>query len=463
MTTAALSAFAGRSRRTPRIPNGPPPQANDPISLLLYIKAIRANPIKWIQDRIDRYGDTYYVEFENRPLFVTRDPEVIRDTLIRNAADFQKPERGRAEAQLKRFLGTGLLTANGEFWRRNRRMIQPSFGKRHLDAYARTMVDYTSQALDHWKHGQHRDVSRDMMELTLRIVAKVLFDHETIGDADTVARTMETFRESVAGGGIIPKRIPTPFNVRATRAIRESNELIYGMIDERLANPTGGLDLLSTLCEAVDDEDGRGMAREQMRHEVLTLFLAGHETTSHALTWTLMLLAQHPEIRDRVFAEIDTVLGDRTPTAKDFPALVYTAQVLSEAMRKYPPAYVISRAAIRDTTAGPWDVMEGAEVLVYIYHTHHNPNHFSDPERFDPDRFSAENAGSIPQGGYLPFGAGTRTCIGKRFAMMEAVLILATVLQRFRPELAPGVTDVPRRLAVTMSPKGGMPMQVWRR
>jgi cytochrome P450 len=270
---------------------------------------------------------------------------------------------------------------------------------------------------------------------------------------------MAAFREMPGSAALLPTWAPLPGVRRTNAALAAMNRIVYGMIDARRAEAPGALagrlDLLSALVRATD-EAGGGMSREQLRDEVLTLFLAGHETTSHALTWAWYLLSRHPEAEARVHAELDAVLGGREATVADLPRLEYTSAVFDEAMRLYPPAPVISRTASEDATVGGYSVPAGAELLVWIYCLHHDGRWFPEPERFRPERFLPD-APDLPKCAYVPFGAGTRACVGKHFALMEAKLILATVAQRFRLRLAPD-QRVEKQLAVTLSPRHGMRM-----
>lgn len=446
-------------------PPGPPPVPRNPISLLRYFLKLRKDNVGFVRERFETYGDMYFAPLGQTQLFVTRHPEHIQEVLVTKGAHFQKTEKGNAATQLKRFLGDGLLNSNGELWRRQRRMINPAFHRKRIASYAQMMSDYTVEMLDSWKPGQTLDVSHAMMALTLRIVSRALFDHDARTDTDRVSEAMESFRESFR----VPAAfswLPLPSVRRAKRALVDIDTLVYGMIDERLNNQDSldtRLDLLSAMIQAVDVEgDNTSMTRKQLRDEVLTLFLAGHETTSHALTWTLYLLSQHPEAEARVQQELHDALGDTLPTMEHLSSLPFLTMCLKESMRLYPPVYVISRAAKEDTQVGGYDIPQGAEVLIWLYLAHHDPRWFPEPETFKPERFSPEQEPQIPKGAYNPFGAGTRTCIGKSFAMMEAQLLLATILQRFRLRHVEGHRVAPN-LSVTLSPKYGMMMQLEKR
>jgi cytochrome P450 len=295
-------------------------------------------------------------------------------------------------------------------------------------------------------------------------VSRTLFGHDVANDTDDVARAMATFQSSAARPDILPGWVPTPHRRKVRHAIAALDRIMYGMIERRRAQPSSAnlarTDLLQMLVSAVDEEgDGGHMSEREVRDQLVTLFLAGHETTSHALTWTWYLLAKNPEVSAKLHAEVDTVLGGRAATYEDLPKLKYTAQVLEEAMRLYPPAYLVGRMAHEDTEIGGYPVRAGSEVIVWIYMTHHDARWFPRPEAFEPERFSEENAAKIPKFAYVPFGAGPRACIGKSFAMLEGQLILATLAQGFTLAVHEGqrVAIHPR---ITLSPKHGMRMKL---
>lgn len=444
---------AARSR-----PAGPPPVTFNPLSLWAYSRRMQSGPAERIRERFERYGDLYCAPFLGRDVFAMRHPEHLREVLVTQASKFEKPSKGLTARQLTRLLGQGLLNSNGELWRRQRRLIQPAFRKERLDEYAALVVEHTDRMLDGFQPGGRIDVSREMMELTLRIVSQALFDHRVTDETDRVAAAMRVLRQSFGGlQAFLPDWLPLPGMQRTLSALADMDAIIYELIDA--PRRPGGLDLLSTLAAAKSDDDGggAGMGRRQLRDELVTLFLAGHETTSHALSWTWHLLSTHPEVERRLHEELLHVLGGRRPTTADLPRLPYAEQVLSESMRLYPPAYVLARVASADAVVGGYTIPKGADVVLWIYHTHHDARWFPDPERFDPDRFSPSRQRALPQCAYLPFGAGSRTCIGKQFAIMEALLILTRTAQRFSLSAVEGAT-VARDMSVTLAPKHGLPM-----
>jgi cytochrome P450 len=298
-----------------------------------------------------------------------------------------------------------------------------------------------------------------MMELTLGIVCKTLFDHAVTTESDDVASAMRVFRQTFGGlDAVLPDWLPTPSKRRARNALLRVDQIVYGLIDREQS--FAHENLASRLAKAVDEEgDQQGMSRRQLRDELLTLFIAGHETTSHALSWTFHLLAQHPDVAQRLQAEIDAVVGTERPRLSHLFQLPYLEQVLSEAMRLYPPAYVLARVAAEDAQLGGYGVPKGADVVMWIYHTHHDARWFADPERFDPERFAPERRKQLPQSAYVPFGAGTRTCIGKQFAIMEAQLIMLCIAQRFS-FVALSREPPARDMNVTLAPRGGLRMRL---
>lgn len=448
------------------LPLGPPP-VRTPWALFRYLRDFQRDPSGMVRRRFSLYGDMYHLLFGKQRIYVTRHPDHIRDVLLDKAASFQKTEGGNVARSLRRFLGSGLLLSNGELWRRQRRMINPALHRKRIEGYAQIMVAQTQRMLDGWQVGTDVDVSSEMMRLTLAVVTQSLFDYGVNDRATEIMEVMESFRQ-VAGQAaflLLPAWVPSPSELRIRRALAVVDEIIYRMIDERRALGEQALaergDLLSALILATDDEaspqDERRMTRRLLRDELLTMFLAGHETTSNTLSWTLYLLSQNPEVEAQLCAELDAVLGKRAPTVEDLKRLPVTESVINEALRLYPPAPVVSRTAIEPCEIGGYQIPAGAEVVIWLYWTHRDARWYPEPEAFRPSRF-AEGAPPPPRGAFLPFGAGTRICIGKDFAMMEARLVLATVMQRFRLRLTPG-HPVAQRFAITLSPRNGLRMR----
>jgi cytochrome P450 len=461
MTSADRSVFDPSAHRRPP---GPPPREGLVDSARYYYRFL-TDSIGTVKERFDRYGDIYFAPSNGVGLYVLRHPEHLYDVLVRHGGKFSKSHSSLDT--LTKVLGHGLLTTDGDRWRRQRRMIQPAFGPKRLAGYAEMMVDETRRGAGHWRDGAEVDLSREMMELTLKVVCRSLFGHDVRGQTDAVAGAMEAFHGLLLTPASIPDWVPLPPRMRAEKALAALDRIIFGMIESRRggAEAPDPPDLLQMLLEAKDEEgDGGGLDDREIRDQLVTLFLAGHETTSHGLTWAWYLLSQHPEAEAALHAELAEVLGDRPPTYDDYERLAYTRQVFQEAMRLYPPAHVITRLAEEDTTIGDYPVPAGSEVVLWIYWTHHDPRWWPEPEAFRPERFAAgsEEAASRPKLAYVPFGAGARACIGKVFALIEGTLILAELAQRYRFELVPGhpVVAQPR---ITLAPKHGMKMMVRRR
>jgi len=301
------------------------------------------------------------------------------------------------------------------------------------------MVQYAERALAGWKHGEHRDIARDMTRLTLEIVVKTLFNSDVSNDADHIgqilSRLVKPFASQATLKWILDNRLPTPGHRRYFNAVSEIDRIVFRMIAERRASGYDEGDLLSMLLQAQDD-DGTQMSDAQLRDEVMTLFLAGHETTALSLSWSWYLLATHPEVEKKWHAELKEVIGDRLPTVEDLRNLTYTEMITKEAMRLYPPAYAVGREALEDTSFGGFKVPKGSQVFAFQWVTQRDERYFENRDRFDHERWTAERAEEIPKYAYFPFGGGPRQCIGNYFAMMEIVLLLATIGQRFSLSLA---------------------------
>ncbi|OJY25048.1 MAG: hypothetical protein BGO98_08570 [Myxococcales bacterium 68-20] len=360
---------------------------------------------------------------------------------------------------LRPVLGDGLLTSEHAVHERQRRLLAPAFAHKRIASYATTMAERTERFAAALSEGESLDVAEAMMRLTFEIVGKTLFDTEVVGDADAVGGALTTAMEVAMGqlGSVLPlpPMIPSPQNLRYKRAVARLDDVVYRIIRERRAEGADRGDVLSMLLHA-RDEEGASMTDRQVRDEAMTLALAGHETTANALAWTFYLLARHPEVRARMESEIDA-LG-HAPTYDDLKKLPYTLAVFKEAMRLYPPAYILGRRPIEDTSIGEYRVRRNSIVLVSVMGIHRRPDVWSDPERFDPERFLGEREKQLPRCAYMPFGAGPRICIGNHFALMEGHVVLATIARRVRFDLA-SAAPVELDPLVTLRPKGGMHMR----
>jgi cytochrome P450 len=408
----------------------------------------------------DEYGDVVSVRFGPRPVLLAFHPDDIERVLVEQNRKFIKHYRIRG---LTRTLGNGLLSSSGEFWRGQRKLAQPAFHRDRIASYAGAMVEAAVRSLDSWRPGQVRDVQDDLMRLTLEIVAKTLFDADIADDAGGASAAMEVLMNNfVARGGSlipIPRWIPTPLNVKFELAARRLDRIILGLIAERRRTGADHGDLLSMLMQAQDEESGRRMSDAQLRDEAMTLFMAGHETTANTLAWAFYLLSQHPEVEDKLRAELRAVLGDRPPTLDDLPRLRYAGMIVSETLRLYPTVWTLGREAIEPAEVGGYPVPVGTTILMPQWSVHRDPRWFDDPEAFRPERWTEENRASMHRYAYFPFGGGPRICIGNNFALMEASLLLASIAGRFRLELAPDA-DVTMLPTITLRPAKGLKMIV---
>jgi cytochrome P450 len=443
-------------RRTPpaRFPPGPKSSLR---TKLLYWPG--RDPLAFFTNLARTYGDVAHVHMGGEHLFLLSDPRHIRDVLVTHQRSFVK---GRGLERAKRLLGTGLLTSEGAVHLRQRRLIQPAFHRDRIESYAAVMTRYADRARGSWSDGATIDVAQEMMRLTLAIVGKTLFDTDVEAHARDVGAAMTAVMESF-WTLMLPfaraiERLPVP-RLRRSRAARaELDAIIYRMIAERRRSPGDRGDLLSMLLAAQDEEEsGRGMTDRQVRDEALTIFLAGHETTANALTWTWYLLSEAPEVEVRLHEEIDRVLGGRLPTVADIAALPFVERVVTESLRLYPPAWLIGRRTVEPYAIDDYVLPVRSLVLFSPYIVQRDPRHFPEPDRFLPDRWTPELKASLPPFAYLPFGGGPRRCIGDSFALMELVLVLSTIAQRWRLRLVPGHPVAPQA-SVTLRTKHGMKM-----
>jgi cytochrome P450 len=412
------------------------------------------------------YGPLASFRFGPKRMFLASDPALIEQVLVTDSKHYIKHFGARMYMPV---LGKGLVTSEGDFWLRQRRLSQPAFLKQRVHSYAPAMADLTRRMLAEWRPGKAIDVNYEFSSLTSAIALKTLFGLETTEDrasfVDALREAFDLlsarFRHVVAP----PTWFPTPANLRLKRAIRHLDAVLNGFITagraraaarEKLGNPTGEpVDLLTRLL-AARDEDGSAMTPRQLRDEAMTLYLAGHETTALTLSWGWLLLAQNPAAEDRLVAEWKTVLGGRSPTPDDLPNLPYTDAVITEAMRVYPPVYLIGREATKELELGGYRVKKGYTIFMSQWVNHRDPTYFPDPEKFRPERWLDGLAKRIPKYAYYPFGGGPRVCIGNAFAMMEAAILLATVGQRYRFTVDPGaVIDFDPQ--ITLLPKYGIP------
>jgi cytochrome P450 len=414
-------------------------------------------------ERCRDYGDVVRTRFLWVYAYFLYNPDDIETLLTTNARSYRKAQSLRSPF-FYRLVGNGLVTSEGDFWRRQRRLAQPAFHRQRISSYGDIMVQYAQRTIATWRDGEPRDLSRDMTRLTLEIVVKTLFNSDISQDADHVGQILTSLVKPFASQAtlkwILDNRLPTPGHRRYFNAVSEIDRIVFRIIAERRASGSDEGDLLSMLLQAQDD-DGTRMSDAQLRDEVMTLFLAGHETTALALSWSWYLLASHPEAEKKFHAELDEVLGGRTPSVSDMPGLRYTEMIAKEAMRLYPPAYAVGREAIEETEIGGFRVPKGTQLFAFQWVTHRDPRFFDDPAAFKPERWTTEKSEQLPKYAYFPFGGGPRQCIGNYFAMMEIVLLLATIGQRFRFALTEEKVEV--LPVLSLRPRSGIKVTLKKR
>jgi cytochrome P450 len=442
-------SWSSPRRDSDKFPAGPPPNL-----LRALFGAMQQNPLDYFTELARSYGDVAGMRIGNfRSLFINH-PDLIEDVLVNKARLYHK---GRILKANKYLFGEGLLTSEGDFWLRQRRLSQPAFHRERVNAYAATMAEYSLEMLAKWRDGEERDIHEEMMRLALRIVGKTLFDADVTRDAREVGETLDVLLHIAANFGrtvLIPLWMPTPRNIRAKLGVRRLERVIYRIIAERRADGRDAGDLLSTLLQ-VQDEDGTRMNDRQLRDETITLFLAGHETTASTLSWTWWLLAQHPAVERKLHEELDGVLGGRAPAAEDLPKLIYLGHVLSETLRLYPTAWGVARLAAEEHEIAGFPVHPGYGVAFAQWVVHRDARWFDAPLEFRPERWENGLARRLPRFAYFPFGGGPRQCIGNIFALMEASVVLATVAQKFRLSLVTTHKVTPLA-SITLRPRDGI-------
>lgn len=423
------------------------------------------NPIL-LFEHLQRYGRAAHYRILQHDVVLLNDPADIGEVLIDKAGFFGKD---RTQKRMKILLGEGMITSDGENHNRGRRIAAPAFHRRRIERYAAKIAELAGGLPAHWQPGAELNIAAEMMRLALQITARTLFDTEVTAEIheinDQVNIIMDLYHFLVT----LPRAerlldTPLPQMRRFRAAKKRLDEVVDGMIQARRteANPDCHADLLSMLVAARDDQaegDGHKLDAQQIRDQVLTLFLAGFETVANALAWTWLLLGQNPEAETRLHSELDAVLGGRLPTLDDIPQLEYTAMVLSESMRLYPPAWAMGREVLQDVSIGPYRFRKGTMVFFSQYIVQRDPRWFPDPERFCPERFTPEAKAGRPRFAYFPFGGGGRQCIGESFAWMEAILALATIAQRWRVELIAS-QKIELQPKITLRPKNGIRVRV---
>jgi cytochrome P450 len=415
---------------------------------------LNSTPLEYFTHLANDYGDVAGIRILNFKTIFINHPDTIEQVLVTNARKYSK---GRVLRANRHVFGEGLLTSEGEFWLRQRRLAQPAFHRARIASYAATMVEYTQRLLEGWRDGEERDAHQEMMRLTLRIVGKTLFDADVERDAQGVGKSLELlleigadFRRTI----FVPHWLPTPANLRVKREVAHIEKILYRIIAERRASGRDAGDLLSMLL-AAQDEDGSRMTDKQLRDETITLFLAGHETTASTLSWAWWLLAQNSAVEAKLHAELDAVLGGRAPRLDDLPNLPYTNHVITEVLRLYPTAWGLARLVIEDDEIAGFPATKGMGIAMAQWVVHRDPRWYDAPEEFRPERWQGDLLKRLPRFAYFPFGGGARQCIGNTFALMEAALVLATIAQKFRLRLVAGHPVVPLA-SITLRPRHGV-------
>lgn len=425
----------------------------------------QADPLYFLSQLAKEYGGISYFRFGPfQGVYFVNDPDLIKDILVTKQHIFVK---SRDIQTLKAVVGEGLLTSEKDHHMKQRRLIQPSFKKTHIDSYAQDMIDTTKSFISKWGDKEERIITNDMMDITLGIITKTMFNIDFAEGSDKLGEPMDVVMKL----GIkrmrsimqTPLWVPTKNNRKLKRAIKTLDEELYNMIERRRTDSHLHTDLLDILMEAKDDENGERMTDHQLRDELMTIFLAGHETTANLLSWTLYLLTQNPQAEQKLFTEIKRVIGEKEVAPEHYTELSFTQSVIWESMRLFPPAYVIGRQVDKNVNIGGYHMKKGEMVLMSQYVMHRDQRFFDQPDKFIPERFDHNFMNSLPTFAYFPFGGGPRVCVGNHFSLMEGVLALTCMVKEFRMEMAPNHHEVKPQPLITLRPKGGLRMVVEKR
>lgn len=450
------------------------------------------DPIKALQSIAYKYGDISYFKLGRQHVYLINNPDYIEKVLVYDHRNFTK---GKRLQLAKALLGEGLVTSEGDLHTRQRRIIQPIFHPKQIATYGKFITDYASSLNQKWKDGDTRDILKEMMQLTLSIICKSVLNYDVGSEAEYVGKELTICRNYSkrlqSPLGQVVNRIPILPNVKGAKKAKEDlDKLVYSLIKERResyekeSDTKSYDDLLTRLLHAQDDtitkssqtdrgkrtsntsitgSTASGMSDKQVRDEVMTIFIAGHETTANALTWTFYLLAQNSNIEKKLLDELETVIDvSRTPTVDDISKLKFTDNVFRESMRLYPPVWSIGRYVDNEYILGKYTIPSGSTIMMSQYVMHHDPRFYHEPERFDPERWSSEAKSTIPRFSYFPFGGGIRGCIGESFAWMEGILVIATIVRQWKMRLVSG-HRVELDPAITLRPRYGMQMKLERR
>ncbi|MDX2161518.1 MAG: cytochrome P450 [bacterium] len=429
------------------------------------LSEFRADQLGFLLRARDRFGDIVEIPFFTQRVILINHPDLIQAVLVEHADKVQKSPLDHAI--FRQSLGQGLITNEGAAHKQQRKLMQPAFHAKRIENYGAVTTDFTEKLIADWRTGGQVDIHDAMTKLTLFVVSKVLYDADLSQQADGIGEAVHLINhegeEQYKQGFTVPSWIPIPQNRRIQRAVKDLDAALMPVIEARRKSGEDRGDLLSMLLAAQDEETGSGMTDQQVRDEAATLFVAGHETTSNALSWTWYLLAQHPDAEAKLHAELDAVLAGRTPTLADLPKLKYTEQVIKESMRLYPPAWILNgRAPQENFEIDGYRLEKGTVAFISPYVMHRDPRYFEQVDQFMPERWTPEFEKALPRYAYFPFGGGPRVCIGNSFAMMEARLVLATMAQRYALRVDQAAPVVPEAL-ITLRPKNGIRMRIERR
>ncbi len=435
------------------------------------IRDFQRDPLQFTIQMQRQYGDVVAMPklfLLRMNFYLLNDPDLIHEVLVQRSEQFHKP--GPLSNIMRSTFGNGIFFSEGSFWRRQRKLMQPAFHHQQIGTYADRMVTLTEKMLGSWASGETRHITEEMHALTLQIVVDAIFHDDLSADVERVGWAMSEAVEALTEQGFNPFKavlldwLPFSFLRRKRRAVEVLDEIVYRFIAERQGTGQETADLISQLIQMKDEETGESMSDLQIHDEVMTLLIAGHETSAQALTWAWVLLAQHPEVAAALYDEVDRVLQGRRPTLADLPQLCYTEMVVKEVLRLYPPAWMLLRAAAQDLTLGGYRLNKGDILSITPYVMQRDPRFFDSPDSFRPERFIVDESGRplekrLPKFAYFPFGGGPHICLGNAFSMLELKLVLATVVQRYSLRLFPGQIMEPAA-KITLSMNGSLPMLV---
>jgi cytochrome P450 len=423
---------------TPPVIDTKTPPVAPGVPLLGVLPQVWKNPLGFFLNTAKKYGGIVQIQMGPNHMYLVSHPNAVKHILQDNNKNYVK---GYEKA--KGLFGDGLLTADGDKWLRQRRLMSPAFNRSAINPLLSMMVAATEEKMAEWRSRPNPqeplDMASEMMLLTQTIILRTMFSTDIGDHAEQAAEAFTTALEHLNATMMVPfefvQKLPTRANIRFKHAIQYLDDLIYGLIEERRRSGLSHQDLLGMLMSARDEDTGKGMSDQQMRDEIFTIFLAGHETTASLLGWTLFLLGQNPDVEARLRFEQQEVLGGQTPDHENLRKMDYTRKVLEEALRMYPPAWMFARQAVREDVVDGYALPAGASIMLSPYVTHHLPEFWEDPDRFDPERFTMDRMENRPRFAYFPFGGGPRLCIGNNFALMEAPLLLTMIMQNFQLEL----------------------------